>query len=221
MSSDDFDRLAPHLTPVEMLRGHVIIEPDQPIEHIYFLESGVGSNVAVSPKGQQVETAMFGWEGVAPIDPIMGSDRTLNRIYMQVADDAWRIGRAPFMAAFDVSPTLRSLMLRYVHSVGIQTSHTALSNAVHTIDERLARWLLMCDDRCDGEIELTHEFLAVMLAVRRPSITTALHVLEGAGLIRAGRGCISIKDRRGLEEFAADAYGKPESEYRRLIGPMR
>lgn len=104
----------------------------------------------------------------------------------------------------------------------MQTSHTALSNAVHPIEERLARWILMCDDRSDaGEMPLTHEYMSIMLAVRRPSVTTSLHVLEGNGFIRAERGCVIVRDRAGLEEFAGDAYGSPEREYRRLIGSMR
>jgi hypothetical protein len=80
----------------------------------------------------------------------------------------------------------------------------------------------MCDDRVDGsKLELTHEFISLMLAVRRPSVTTALHVLEGNGFIRSERGCIIIRNRQALEDFAKDAYGKPEAEYRRLIGPLQ
>jgi CRP-like cAMP-binding protein len=86
------------------------------------------------------------------------------------------------------------------------------------VSERLARWLLMCHDRVQGnEIELTHEFLSLMLAVRRPSITTSLHILEGNGFIKAERGNITIRNRAALEEFAHDAYGKPEMAYRRLM----
>ncbi|MFE1602636.1 Crp/Fnr family transcriptional regulator [Methylobacterium sp. ID0610] len=117
--------------------------------------------------------------------------------------------------------SLRNLLLRFVQVRGLQTNFTALSNAVHPIDERLARRLLMCHDRSPtNEMALTHDFLSLMLAVRRPSVTTALHVLEGNGFIRTERGHITIRDRRGLEEFAQDAYGRPEAEYRRLIGPL-
>lgn len=112
--------------------------------------------------------------------------------------------------------------MHYIHAFGTQTSHTALSNAKHTIEERLARWLLMGHDRIDGdEIGLTHEFLALMLAVRRPSVTTALHILEGMRLVRNTRGCVVIRDRAGLEALAADAYGIPEAEYERIIGPLQ
>jgi hypothetical protein len=112
-------------------------------------------------------------------------------------------------------------MLRYVKALYIQTTYTALSNAHHIVEERLAKRLLMCHDRSfTNEMALTHEFLSVMLAVRRPSVTTSLHVLEGMGFIRAARGKVVIRDRQGLEGYARDACGLPEGEYTRLVGPM-
>ena len=118
-------------------------------------------------------------------------------------------------------PRFRQIMSRFAHAMWIQTAHTALSNAVHTVEERLARWLLMCLDRVDdGEIPLTHEYMAIMLAVRRASVTTALHVLEGKRFVYSDRGRVIIRDRRALEEFAADAYGGPELEYGRLIDSL-
>lgn len=116
---------------------------------------------------------------------------------------------------------MKKLLMRYLQTLTTQTAFTALSNAVHHIHERLARWILMCHDRVDGdEIAVTHEFLALMMAVRRPSVTTALHVLEGDLFIKNERGFIIMRDRPALEAFAADTYGKPEEEYRRLIGAM-
>jgi hypothetical protein len=110
-------------------------------------------------------------------------------------------------------------MRNFCYLVGVQAAYTALSNAVHQVDERLARWLLMCHDRtATDEISLTHEFLSLMLAVRRPSVTTAIHMLEGNRFISAERGFITIRDREGLEEFAADAYGGPEREYETILG---
>jgi CRP-like cAMP-binding protein len=100
-----------------------------------------------------------------------------------------------------------------------QTSQTALSNGQSKLEERLARWLLMCHDRINGDtVELTHEFLSVMLGVRRAGVTVGTHVLEGKGLIRASRGGITILDREGLEEEAQGFYGVPEASYARLIG---
>jgi CRP-like cAMP-binding protein len=149
----------------------------------------------------------------------MGADRAPFRTIVQVPGDGHRIEAGAFGEAIAASANLRNLLLRYVQALSVQTSYTALSNAVHPIEERLARWLLMSHDRADGnEVPLTHEFLSLMLAVRRPSVTTALHVLEGNRFITAERGLITIRDRARLEEFAGDSYGRPEAEYERLIG---
>jgi CRP-like cAMP-binding protein len=106
-----------------------------------------------------------------------------------------------------------------VHVFSVQVAHTALANGRAKIEERLARWLLMVHDRIDGdEVNLTHDFIALMLGVRRPGVTDALHALEGKGLIRSTRGVLRIVDREGLEVIANAIYGVPEAEYRRLIG---
>jgi CRP-like cAMP-binding protein len=116
------------------------------------------------------------------------------------------------------SESLAAVVTRSMEAFAVQLAYTAASNALHEVNERLARWILMCDDRASGnELPLTHEYISVMLAVRRPSVTTALHVLEGSGFIKSTRGVIAIRDRSGLEEYARDAYGKPEEEYRRLM----
>jgi hypothetical protein len=112
-------------------------------------------------------------------------------------------------------------MLRYVKALYIQTTYAALSNAHHIVEERLARRLLMCrDGSFTSEMALTHEFLSVMLAVRRTSVTTSRPVREGMGFIRAACGKVVFRDRQGLEDYARDACGLPEGEYTRLVGPM-
>ena len=119
----------------------------------------------------------------------------------------------------DANPTLRLFFLHYVQALLIQTSHTALANAQAQIEERLCRWLLMCHDRVDGDdLPLTHEFLATMLGVRRAGVTTAVHALEGRGLIRAERSSIQVLDREGMEVRADGTYGIPEADYERLVG---
>ena len=106
--------------------------------------------------------------------------------------------------------------------LSVQTVHTVMAGAMRSIEERLARWILMSDDRWDAsDLPLTHEVLALILSVRRPSITDALHALEGRGLIRNQRGSIVVRDRHGLETFVGRSYGFPEAEYERLIGPLR
>jgi CRP-like cAMP-binding protein len=221
MSAADFDLLAPDLVFTKLNRGFVVAEPNETIAFVYFFESGVSSTIAISPENFEVEVGLAGYEGCAPLEPILGLDRSINRIVLQLADDSWRIGSEQLQQHIAARPTLRLLLNSYAQITTLQAQYTALSNAIHQMDERLARWLLMCDDRVEGgKLEITHDFLSVMLAVRRPSVTTALHALEGHGFIRSERGCVIIRDRRGLEEFARDAYGRPEAEYRRLIGPF-
>lgn len=222
MAPEDFDRLAPHFERMRLPKGHVLVQPEQAIDHVVFMESGVASVLAVSPEGLEVEAGLFGRDGFGPTALLMGAERADHRLVIQVEDDAWRMAKAPFLAAVEASASMRALLLRYVQSLMVQTGYTALSNAVHPIDQRLARWILMCDDRMDGrDMPLTHEFLSVMLACRRPSVTTALHVLEGDGLVRSERGCLIVRDRSGLERYAGDAYGRAEAAYRDLVGPMR
>jgi CRP-like cAMP-binding protein len=221
MPPQDLALLAEGLIPVELPRSFVLVEADHIIDYVYFFETGIGSVIASSPEGQEAEAGLFGHEGVAPTAAVLGSDRSANSVIIQVMGRGHRIELVAFQQILDKSATVRSLVTRYAQVMHVQTSFTALSNAVHAIDERLARWLLMCHDRVENdEIALTHDFISIMLAVRRPSVTTALHVLEGNGFIRSERGYITIRNRKGLEEFASDAYGKPEAEYRRLIGPM-
>jgi CRP-like cAMP-binding protein len=117
------------------------------------------------------------------------------------------------------SETLRRSLLLYGHAYIVQTSRTSLANARSKIEERLARWLLMAQDRMDDHtVPLTHEFLSMMLGVRRPGVTIALRFLEGRGLIRRVRGRISISDREGLKEISRGAYGAPEAEFLRTFG---
>ncbi|MBC8037408.1 MAG: winged helix-turn-helix domain-containing protein, partial [Rhizobiales bacterium] len=115
-----------------------------------------------------------------------------------------------------------TLLLRFIHNFTVQTAHSALANGHHTIEERLARWLLMCHDRVGAnEFEMTHQFLAIMLAVRRSGVTEALNILEGKSIIQSTRGRIEILSRSRLERAAGGSYGVPEEDYERLISPMR
>jgi CRP-like cAMP-binding protein len=121
--------------------------------------------------------------------------------------------------AIQASVSLRDSMLKFVQAFGVQTTHTAICNAQARIDVRLARWLLMAQDRIQADtLPLTHEFLSIMLAVRRPGVTDAMKALRERGLISYRRGEITINDRKGIARVAGNAYGTPESEYRRLIG---
>ncbi|MFC5991976.1 Crp/Fnr family transcriptional regulator [Limoniibacter endophyticus] len=206
--------LEPFLEPVELRRGYLLAVPHQTIEYVYFLEQGLGSIVSVSPEGQKAEAGMFGYEGFSPTPPAVQSALSFHETIMQASGHGHRVKVEDLWNLMPGCHGLSELLHRSAHNLATQVSYTALTNAVHQVDERLGRWLLMCHDRLRrDELQITHEFLALMLAVRRPSVTTSLHVLEGNQFIRAQRGRITIRDRRALEEFAQDAYGRPEAEY--------
>ncbi len=217
--AEDYAILRPDLESVMLAKDDVLIEPNMPFEHIYFPERGVGSIVASTADSRRVETGIFGRDGMSGVWALLGPAETTQLTIVQVAGDGHRLPVAALRAAVAQSPSLHATFLRYVQVHLTQTSYTALSNATQTVEERLARWLLMTHDRVDGdELSLTHEFLSIMLAVRRPSVTGALHILEGNRLVRAKRGLITVLDRDGLVEFADGSYGTPEDEYRRLVG---
>lgn len=217
-----FETIAQALEHIELPRGFVFSKPDTPAEEAYFIESGIGSVVAITPQGQRSEVGIFGREGMTPANVVLDTASTPYSIFMQIPGHGYRLPTRLLREAVRVSEPLRQLLSHFAHAMSVQTSYTGLSNSVHRIDERLARWILMCHDRTSGDqIALTHEFLSVMLAVRRSSVTTALHVLEGKHLVYSERNLITIRDRQALELFAGDAYGVPEREYERLIGPLR
>jgi CRP-like cAMP-binding protein len=218
MEPGDFERLRPHLERVTLNTKDVLEEANEPVRHVYFLEPCVASVVAITAEGEQMEVGLFGPEGMSGIVVIHGADRSPMQTFIQVAGPALRMPADELRSALDESPTLRSLLMRYAQAYAVQVAFTALANGRYTIEERLARWLLMCHDRVDGNtIALTHEFLALMLGVRRAGVTTALQILEGAHIIKASRGRIEIVDRAELLESAGDSYGLPEAEYERLV----
>ena len=219
MSADDFALLSDHLEPVALPLHTRLAIADEPIPFVYFLEEGVASFIAETPHGLRVEAGMIGREGFTVPAMALDTDRIPHSSQMQVPGHGQRIGYATFADAFGRSNTLLRMMLRFAQVMLVQTSYTALSNAVYQIDQRLARWLLMTHDRSSSDdLPITHDYMSIMLGVRRPSVTQALHILEGQRLVVSERGCVTVRDRTGLERLAGDAYGKPEAEYRRLIG---
>jgi CRP-like cAMP-binding protein len=204
---------------VALRAGDVLVEADRPVGHVWFIESGLASLVAVGLDGDQAEVASIGPEGLAGSCALQGAERSPFRTFVQLPGVAIRIQMAELQDAMEASPALRDLLGRYLQIVTVQIAHTALANGRYSITERLARWILMCHDRSEGDtLRLTHDLLATTLGVRRPGVTTAIHVLEGEGLIKATRGQITVVDRAGLEDAASASYGRPEAEYERLIG---
>ena len=221
LPSADFAHVEHYLEHVDLPRRTPLGTRHEQIEHVYFPTDGIASMVAVSPEGQRAEAGIFGNEGFFPTSAAMGSSVNIFDCNMQVAGEAYRMTLPQFVSLQQENRNFAKLLLRAVEAFMAQVAYTALSNAVHGVDERLARWLLMCHDRLMGnEIPLTHDFISVMLAVRRPSVTSSLHILEGNLFIRSQRGMITIRDRPAMEEFAHDAYGPPEEDYRRLMSGL-
>jgi len=218
-SSADFGLLEPHLVSVRLgVRRH-LERPNRRIDAIYFLEHGLASVVAMQANGKAAEVGLIGREGMTGTPVVLGNHRSPHAVFVQVAGRGQCIPAAELRKAMRASPSLHGRLLKFVQTFVIQTAQTAICNAHSKLDKRLARWILMAHDRLGGDaLPLTHELLSLVLAVRRPGVTQALHALESRGLIGSARGSITVRDRKGLERSAAETYGLPEAEYRRLLG---
>jgi CRP-like cAMP-binding protein len=221
LSTEDQALLDRRLEAVDLNQRDVLFEPNVPIEYVYFFEGGLSSEIVVSPDGERIEVGCVGREGLSGIPVVLGLDRTPHHAFIQVGGPALRIRAHDLQRAMDESRSLRALLLRFAHVFMIQIAATALADGRYSLEQRLARWLLMTHDRIGrDELPLTHEFLALMLGVRRPGVTEALHVLEGERLIKAQRALIKVQDRSGLETRAGGCYGVPEAEYEGVIAPF-
>jgi CRP-like cAMP-binding protein len=218
LSAADQKLLEPHLSPVVLKLREDLERPNQRIDDVYFIDSGIASVVAVQNRKERVEVGLIGYEGMSGTSVLLGAGSSPNSTYLQVAGDGRRISTVALCGAMEESKTLHGLLLKYVQAFMVQTAHTAIANARGTLDPRLARWVLMADDRVPGgTLPLTHEFLSLMLGVRRAGVTEALHSLSSRRLIETGRGQIRVLNRKGIERVAGELYGTPEAEYRRLI----
>jgi CRP-like cAMP-binding protein len=218
LSTDDFDLLEPHLESVTLGLRKSLERPNRRIDAAYFPEAGFASVVAVQSKGKEVEVGLIGREGMTGLPIVFGNHRSPHATYIQAPGTGKCIPATELRKATQASLSLRNSLLKFAQAFGVQTTHTAVSNVQSRLDVRLARWLLMAHDRIgENTLSLTHEFLSLMLGVRRPGVTEALHALRKQDLISYARGEITVKDRKGLERAAGEAYGIPEAEYRRLI----
>lgn len=218
----DFAALKPHLEPVDLRLRQKIDLPGRPITHVYFVEHGIVSVVAIGPNRLPIEVGVVGFEGFTGLPAVLGGDRSPLDTYVQVAGSANRIEVAALTGAMERSPSLTAALNRYVQAFLVQVSQTALANGRARLEERLARWLLMAQDRLQSdELSLTHEFLALMLAVRRPGVTVALSLLQDQGFVKVKRGKIVILQREALLEIADKFYGVAEAETDRLLGSAR
>jgi CRP-like cAMP-binding protein len=205
---DEFITVRPLLEPVELPRYEILHEQGKKIEYAYFLNEGMVSMVVITSDGRSVEVGISGREGIIGAPPAFGFETAPMRAIIQLPGSGLRISSEALQNSFGRSPQLRHEIERYLMLQQMQVAQIAACNRLHDMDQRLARWLLMCQDRVNSEmLPLTHEFLAQMLGSGRPTVTIAAGVLERAGLIENTRGSVRILNRKRLEEAACECYG--------------
>jgi len=214
---EDFERLAPHMEEVELGSGQILYHSGQPVDYVYFPTGAMVSLVAQMAGGAEVEVGVTGFEGVVGLPILLGTEKSPHLNMVQMPGDAFRVRASELRDEFSRGGGLQRMLLPYAQSVMVMASQTAACNALHTLAERLAKWLLMSHDRRRGdELPLTHEFLSMMLGVRRAGVTEAAVVLQAEGLINYRRGRITVLDREGLEGFACECYPVIKAEFDRL-----
>ena len=196
-----------HLSPVVFKTGQRIEQPGKPIHHLYFLENGMASMTAMFRNGSEVEVGMFGYESVIGVSALMGTVKSLNHVYTQIEGNGYRCTYETALKEFERFGIFHDRCLRYVQAQLLQSSQTAACAAMHTSEQRLARWLLISADRAHVEMfKMSQEFLSHMLGSTRSTVSVVASTLKNEGLISYTRGIISILDRKGLEKRSCECY---------------
>jgi CRP-like cAMP-binding protein len=219
LSARERDLIFPQLTYMDLRTHSVLHEPGEPIKFGYFLNNGLASVLTVLTEGKSVEVGLTGKEGFVGLPLIVGFSTSPNRTVIQIEATGFRINAKNLVQVMRQSPGLENRLQRYVQILGMQGTQVAACNRLHEVDERLARWLLMCQDRIDSNfVPLTQEFLAHMLGTRRASVTVAAGILQKAGLITYQRGHVNIVDRVQLETASCECYEMMQQQSRKWRG---
>jgi len=224
LPQEDWQALQPVLDERELPIGKVLFREDQQLQEVYFPQTCIVSTVAIFAEGATVEMATIGPEGMVDVSCALGGERALSRHIIQVPGLAHVMRLAAFRQAIEERPSLRTTLFRYVGAFLAQVSLTVACNAVHSVHQRAARWLLMCEDRVTGRrpdegapLRLTQEFLAEMLGTTRPTINSVAQAMQKSGLIRYGRASVTITDRSGLERTSCECYRLIRDRYDRTF----
>ena len=215
----ELDALRGRAEVVSLRHGSPAIVPDEPIRDVYFPLTCLLSLVTTMEDGATVESGTIGREGMSGIPVVLNAGQTTMPTFCQIPGDAVRVRSEHVRDVYEQSPEARRILNRYIHTVIVTGSQSAACNALHRVEARMCRWLLMSSDGigCD-EVNLTQEYLATMLGVRRPGVTEVAGKLRSEGLIDYSRGQIRITDRAGMERRACECYGRVKGEYERLFG---
>lgn len=215
----ELDALRRRAEVVTLRHGHHAIVPDEPIRDVYFPLTCLLSMVTTMEDGSTVESGSIGREGMAGIPVLLNAGQTTMPTFCQIPGDAARLRSDFLKESYERNDEVRRILNRYVHTVVVVGSQSSACNALHRVEERMCRWLLMSSDGVASEqVNLTQEYLATMLGVRRPGVTEVAGKLRAEGLIDYSRGSIRIVDRAGMERLACECYGRVKAEYERLFG---
>ncbi|OYD95419.1 Crp/Fnr family transcriptional regulator [Nostoc sp. 'Peltigera membranacea cyanobiont' 210A] len=219
LPTSDYQRLVPHLKLVSLPTRKVIYEPGEPITHVYFPQHAMVSIVTIMKDGSTVEVGIVSNEGMVGIPVILGGNTTTTKAFVQVSGAGMQMDADVFRTEFNRGGAIQKLLLRYVRAIYTELTQSCACNRLHTLEERLARWLLTVSDRLESEeFLLTQEFIAQMLGVRRSGVTVAASTLSRAGMIRYQRGQINILNRENLEATCCECYQVIQKEFARLLG---
>lgn len=215
----DRDVLTAQLAMVSLASGDILYEPDYPVDWVYFPTTSVLSVVTVMVDGRTVECDTVGYESAVGVLAALGATVAVSRTFVQIAGEAVRISAARLRQRAEHSPILRQLLIRHAYANLAQAHQSAACNALHELEQRLCRWLLMSQDRtASQQVRLTQQYLATMLGVQRTTVTEALRDLAHKGLIQRGRARIEILDRARIEALSCECYETVQDNLQRLVG---
>jgi CRP-like cAMP-binding protein len=207
-----------HLDPIRLDKKLVLYEAGQPMRYAYFPETGMISVVSAMGDGRSIEVGTIGREGMAGAALLLNADRMPYQCYVQIVGDGYRIKAALLKVEAERIPELRTLILQYQVASLTQAMQTAACNGLHNVQQRCCRWILMSQDKVQSEtVPLTHEFLGLMLGVRRASVSEVLQPLQSRGWVRSRRGEITVLDRPGLETGSCECYALIVKQYADLL----
>jgi len=219
LSPESLELITGKLRHIQHPRNALIAEKDEPYKYAYFPDEGMVSIVLVTSEGTPIEVGTVGKEGFVGIPILLGSGISDRKLFSQVPGHGWRIETEQFRTALKEIVELRELCQRFTLTMINQISQTAACNRLHTIEERCARWLLLAHDRDTSRtVDLTQEFLSMMLGVRRTGVNVAVRTLEKAGLIEHGRGFVRILDRSGMEQISCGCYQEVKQYFHQTMG---
>jgi CRP-like cAMP-binding protein len=215
----EYQRLAPEMKAVHLPVKQILYNAYASINYVYFPIDGVVSAMTIMDDGSAIEVATIGNEGIAGLGAFIGGETSPYEVMVQVEGDAMRMSAEVLKKEADKDGPLRKLLALYNIALQTQIGYSVACNGLHTIEKRCCRWLLMTQDRIESNVlPLTHEFLSIMLGVRRASVTEVLQPLQEQGLIQSERGKIRVLDRKGLEAVSCECYRRTKEEFVRLFG---